>query len=203
MINLLPPETARQIHASRHNNLLLRYLIGLFIALGLIIFVYATTFILMKTTEQSSVSSSSENKQKIAQNKETEDRAKAYTSNLKIAKALFDSELSHTTALNKIASALPTGTMIQALDLSASTVGSPITLSVQAKTKADALAVKTSFEKAKIASDITISSLAEQNADAPATDGESAQPTAYPVLISLNVTFDKSIFNTDNEDTDE
>lgn len=204
MINLLPPETAKQIHASRHNNLLLRYLTGLLIVLGLIVCVYAATFVLMRTTEQASTESSQENKQKIAQHKATEQQAKAYMSNLKTAKSLFDSQLSYTAALSRISSALPAGTILQGLDLSPDTVGEPVSLAVQAKSKSDALAVKTSLEKAEIAHDITIASLTDQ-ADAPQTGDEQSAAAAspYPVQISLNLTFSDTIFSPLEEAQDE
>ena len=192
MINLLPPTATKQLRASRHNTALLRYLIGMGIALGLTLMIYLVTYGLMKRTELQSQSSSTESKQKIAQFKDTEARAKAYTSNLQVAKAIFNSEHSYTTALHKIANALPKGSVIESLDLNPTMVGQPITLSVSATTKEIALSVKEALEKANIASNITISSFQEQTA--AGQDQANSSPSAYPIQISLNLTFDKSIF---------
>lgn len=192
MINLLPPEAAKQLQASRHNNILLRYLVGMIITLGLIVMVYLGFYLMMKSTERDSTSQSQENRQKIAYFKNTKTNAKAYTDNLKIAKAIFGSEYSYPNALAKIAAALPAGTVLESLDLNPTMTGQPITLTVAAKTKEQALSVKESFETAKIATGITISSLQEQSAN-PAP-GQPAVSQDYPVQISLNLTFDKAIF---------
>lgn len=158
------------------------------VALGLTLTVYTITFILMKRTELQSLSASTESKQKIARFKDTEARAKSYTEDLKIAKSIFSSELSYTTALHKIAGALPQGSVVEALDLNPATISAPVSLAVSAKNKDIALSVKESLEKAKVASNITISSLQEEQAAQGQTSGD------YPIQISLNLTFSKSIF---------
>lgn len=195
MINLLPPAATKDLRASRHNNILMRYLTGSTIALGLIVVVYLGTYLMMRAAAQNNLSNSLENKQKIAHFKDTEVKAKAYTENLKIAKAIFGGELSYTGALHKIANALPPGTILETLDLSPATTGQPITLSIAAKTKENALSVKQTFEQAKIASNITISTLQEA---APSADSSKQSP--YPIQISLNLTLDKSIFAVGDKD---
>lgn len=194
MINLLPPVAAKELRASRHNNILLRYLVGSIIVLGLVAMVYIGTYIMMRSSAESSMSASSENKQKITRFKDTEAKAKAYTENLKIAKAIFGSELSYTSALHKIANALPPGTVLETLDLNPTVVGQPITLAVAAKTKDSALMIKQTLEDAKIARNITISTL-QETSSVP-----SAATSAYPVQISLNLTLDKSIFTPGEKD---
>ena len=148
----------------------------------------------MRTAAQDSITASAESKQRIARFKDTEAKAKAYTENLKIAKSIFGSELSYTSALHKIASALPPGTVLETLDLGPTTAGQPITLAVSAKTKNDALMVKQTLERAKIANNITISTLQETGTSSTAT------PSDYPIQISLNLTFDKSIFKAGGKD---
>lgn len=201
MINLLPPESAKQLRAARHNALLMKYIIGLSITLGLIVLVYALTFVLMKSTEISSNASSETSKQKIATYNKAAAEAKTHTQNLRMAKSIFDSELSYTNALHKIASALPAGTVLQTLNLSASTTSTPTTLTILAKTKQDALNVKSAFESRKVATAITIASLTESD---PADKSDQQAPANsaqdYPVSLSLNLTFDKSIFAPESHD---
>lgn len=199
MINLLPPDSAKQLRAARHNATLLRFVIANGIVLGLIFVVYIITFGLMKATELSSVASSTENQQRIADFQKTEQTAKTYTENLKLAKTIFDSELSHTTALRKIASALPNGTVLTALTLDSTTTGQPTTLLVLAKNQAAALAVKQSLETAKVAKDITIANISTETTTSTTED---APPSEYPVSISLNLTYDPSIFK-QSESNDE
>lgn len=193
MINLLPPESAKQLRAARHNTLLLKYVIGLGVTLGLILLVYGMTFILMKSTELANTASSVASKQKIASYNQAASEAKAYTANLGMAKSIFDTEISYTTALHKIAAALPSGTVVNTLNLSPSTIGTPTTLTLLAKTKQDALNVKPALESHKVADNITIASLNEGK-----SSGQTATPTVsdetYPVTLNLNLTFDKAIF---------
>lgn len=196
MINLLPPESIKQLHAARHNTLLLTYVIGLGVTLGLIIVVYGLTFVLMKSTEIASDASSRESKQKIASYNKAASEAKSHAANLKTAKSIFDSELSYTTALHKIASTLPSGTVLQSLNLSPATTSAPSTVTVLAKTKQDALNVKSALETKKIASDITIASLNEGSVSGGNQQAAAsiAADQTYPVNLSLNLKFDKSIF---------
>lgn len=196
MINLLPPDSSRQLRAARHNNILLLFIIGGGVTIALIALVYVATFALMKSTELSSTASSEESKGRITKFNQVEAQAKEYSNNLKLAKTIFDSELSYTTALRKISSALPAGTVLQTLDLNPTTTTQPLTISVLAKTPADAFKVKDSLEKAGVASGITIASISSGEA-AP---GEQAATTSdYPVSLSLNLTFDKSIFETEKQ----
>lgn len=203
MINLLPPESSKQLRAARHNTLLMQYVIGLGITLGLIILAYGSTFILMKSAELASSASSESSKKKIATYKKAEADAKSHMENLRMAKSIFDSELSYTAALHKIASAMPAGTVVESLNLSSSTAAQPTTLTILAKTKQDALNVKSALETHKIASDITIASLNEGGGSGSSTQQGANTATTdqnYPVNLSLNVKFDKSIFTP--EDTD-
>lgn len=199
MINLLPPDSTKEIRAARHNVMLLRFVIANGIVLGLIVIVYVVAFGFMKATEMSSNDSSSENQQRIAELDETAKTAKAYTTNLGLAKSIFDSELSHTAALQKIAAALPEGTVISSLTLDASMVNQPTSLLVLAKSQAAALAVRGNFEREEIASDITIANITTESA-APT---EGAAPSPYPVSINLNLTFNPTVFKHEVEAEDE
>lgn len=199
MINLLPPESTHQLRAARHNNILLLFIIGGGVTIGLIVLVYGVTFALMKSTELSNSASSEESKLRIAKFNQVEAQAKEYANNLKLAKTIFDSELSYTTALRKVSSALPAGTVLQSLDLSPTTTSQPITISILAKTPANALQVKESFEKAGIAKDITIASISS-GTDASGTQSADAPPSDYPVSLNLNLAFDKSIFTEEKQD---
>lgn len=201
MINLLPPNSAKELRAARHNVALLHVAVGAGITLVLIALVYAATFVLMKSSEMSSVTSSQENQQKIARFNKIEAQAKEYTASLQLAKSLFGSETSYPTALHKIASAMPPGTVLQSLNLAPTLVGTPTTLSVLAKNKDAALAVKSKFETAGIAKDITIASITEGGNSGAGGSAQQAVATAdYPVVLGLNLTFQPSIF-TESEDT--
>lgn len=195
MINLLPPDSARQLRAARHNSILIRYVAGGGIVLGLIVLVYLSAFALLKTTEASNTNSSEENQQKIDEYSDVAATAKEYRDNIQRARTILDAEISYTTALANIASSLPNDTVISSLALTPEGVGQPITLTVQAKSQQAALAVKEQLEKNNIARDITISSLSRQ-----AATGEGAGAAEeYPFSINLNLTLQDTIFAQEEE----
>lgn len=195
MINLLPPDSARQLRAARHNSILIRYVIGAGIVLGVIVLVYATAFALFKATETTNVTSSEENQQKINAYSEEAKAAKEYRDNLQRAKTILDNEVSYTTALSRIATSLPEGTVVSSLVLTPDTIGAPTTLTVEAKTQEAALAVKNEFEKNKIANNISISSLSR--ASSGGESGEGSAPSEYPYQINLNLTLLDTIFDSE------
>ena len=199
MINLLPPDSIHELRAARHNNILLLFIVGGGVTIGLIVLVYGATFALMKATELSNSASSEESKQRILKFNQVEAQAKEYANNLKLAKTIFENELSYTTALRKISSALPAGTVLQSLDLSPTTTSQPVTVSILAKTPASALQVKESFEKAGIAKNITIVSIAS-GADAASAQSAGAASSDYPVALNLNLAFEQSIFAEEKKD---
>lgn len=199
MINLLPPDSARQLRAARHNSILIRYAIGAAIILCLIVLVYVTAYILFKTTESSNAAASEENQAKISAYSETAAAAKKYQSNLQRAKNIFDNEISYPTALARISAGLPEGTVLSSLTLSPETVNQPITLTIEAKTQEAALDVKDKFERNNIATDISISSLSRQTTNATT---EGAQTSEYPYTINLNLTLQDAILKPTEEKTD-
>lgn len=195
MINLLPPDSARQLRAARHNSILIRYVIGAGIVLGVIVLVYTTAFALFKATETTNATSSEENQQKINAYSEEAKAAKEYRDNLQRAKTILDNEVSYTTALSRIATSLPEGTVVSSLVLTPDTIGAPTTLTVEAKTQEAALAVKNEFEKNKIANNISISSLSR--ASSGGESGEGSAPSEYPYQINLNLTLLDTIFDSE------
>ena len=191
MINLLPQSNLRELRAARHNSVLLSYTIAAAIIAVIILFVYVTMFVLMRSTENTNTELSTQSQRKIAQLRAVETETKAYSANLKLAKSLFASRASYTSALHNLAQALPKGVVVQSLDLNPETIGQPTTLAFLATSTPVALEIKQSLEDAGLASDITISSLAE--------GGESANP-AYPVDITLNLTLQPALYTPEESD---
>lgn len=190
MINLLPPTNLRELRAGRHNSVLLSYTIAAAVIVGVIIFVYLSMFVLLRSTESTNTELSDTSRQKIAQLKTVEQQTKTYTANLKLAKSLFNNRASYTKALHAVAVALPAGTVAQSLDLNPETIGQPTSLTFLAKSTEQALAIKQQLESSQVATAITIASLTENN-----SEGGDA---AYPVSLTLNLTLNPSIFTTED-----
>ena len=126
MINLLPQDEKRQIIAGQTNRLLARYcVISLALAALLFIYIGISYFILMKSKSDAE-KTIAESNQQLSQYKEVQQQAKQFSDNLKVAKSI-----------------------LQSLDLDATTFGKPISLTTKGKSYSDALDLKTALENKK------------------------------------------------------
>jgi Tfp pilus assembly protein PilN len=180
MINLLPSENKRELIAARTNTLLVRYnvfMIGavvfLFIAIG-VVYVYLGN---AKATAEKTIA---ENQSKVIGFKDVEEQATEFRQNLTIAKQILDREVNYTHVILRIAKLLPSGTVLSGLSLDSATFGTQTTLVAKAKSYEQAIALKDSFSKSDLFSDVHFQSITT-------TEGASA----YPLTVTLNVTFKK------------
>lgn len=180
MINLLPPEQKRQIKTARTNVILLRYNIiaacaGIFVALGVVI-VY---FVLMGV-RASAQETQQENQAKVAGYAQVEKEAQEFKSNLATAKSILSGNINYSNVITKISSTIPKGVVIDQLSLDATTFGSPTSLQAKAKSYDRVLALKESFQKSSLFSDVHFESVSSTD------DGGD-----YPVQVVLGLTINK------------
>lgn len=182
MINLLPPEEKRQLHAARSNALLLRYNIFLLGAVAFMGLAVGITFIYLTTTKASAEQTIRDNTTKVSRYATTEKEAETFRKNLATAKQILAGEVAYSKIVLDIAHLLPGGTVLQNLNLDASTFGTETLLIAQAKNYDAAIALKNSFQKSPLFSDVHFQSIA-------ANTGEAA--SEYPITVNLSVTFKK------------
>lgn len=190
MINLLPPEKRRELHAARQNNLLVRYVFATLITLILVVLIHVGTFALLKSTEISGKNASRENQDKVAAHKKTERVAKEYAANLATAKQIFSKRVPYTDAVINLAAQLPEGIVLDTISLDEGVVGKKDILSARAKSYESALALKDMFNASTIAKDVSIISIGREDA----SSGESATDAIgsnadYPFSVTMNITF--------------
>lgn len=181
MINLLPPEEKRQIRAARSNTLLIRYnvLMG-----GVAIFTavaIGAVFFYLNTTKTGAQATIDDNKLKASSYAEVEKNATEFRSNLATAKQILDREVTYTKVILDIAHALPSGTVLESLNLDASTFGTPTVLVAKARGYNEAIALKDAFQKSPVFSDVHFESIV-------VTEGDTG---GYPITANLNVTIKK------------
>lgn len=179
MINLLPRETKRELQAARSNTLLLRYNIFLLGALAFMLLSLVVVFIYLNTTKASAEQVINENKAKVEGFASVEAQANEFNTNLKTAKQILDQEVNYSKVALQIAALMPSGTVLDTLSLDSAAFGSPMALNAKTKNYNRALALKDSFQKSDIFSDVHFKSISES--------GESG----YPISVSLNVTIKK------------
>lgn len=182
-MNLLPKEEKRQLQAARSNTLLLRYNIFL---LGVIVFLgvgTGITFVYLNTTQTNAENQISENKSKVSDYAAVESQANEFRSNLTTAKQILDREVAYTKVILEISGALPSGIVLENLNLDSQTFGTETVLVAHAKDYSRALALKDAFGKSPLFSNVHFVSITS-------SDGGSANP-GYPITVNLGVTIKK------------
>ena len=180
MINLLPPETKRELRAARSNTLLVRYNFFLLGALVFMMVVIGIVYVYLTNTKANAELTINENKAKVAGYATVEAQAKEFRTNLQTAKQILDQEINYTKVVLEFAALMPPGTILETLTLDSATFGTPTTLNAKAKDYASALALKDSFQKSELFTNVHFQSIAGGGADA-----------GYPISVSLNVTIKK------------
>lgn len=180
MINLLPPEDKRQLKASRANSLLLRYNVFLLGALGFLCLAIGVTYFYLTSTKANAEQQISDNRARASDYTAVAKEAARLRDNLATAKQILDKEVTYSKALLAIAQLVPSGVVLQNLDLDAQTFGTPTTLVAEAKSVDAAVQLKDSFQNSPLFSDVHFASIT----NSPSSD-------AYPVTVSLNVTISK------------
>jgi hypothetical protein len=183
MINLLPADYLRQLRAARTNVLLLRYSIGLIlVAISLALATLAVFMLLgsLKTAAQNTIAS---NQAKVGNFTSVQSQADAYRQDLSDAKLLLDNEILYSKIYLEIARIMPAGTALQSLDLNPSNIGTPLSLPVKIVGERQATSLLSAFRSSAI-----FSKSASYGALTPNMGTDS---TAYPYIITINVTIDK------------
>ncbi|HET6746873.1 MAG TPA: PilN domain-containing protein [Candidatus Saccharimonadales bacterium] len=182
MINLLPAEEKRQLRAARTNTLLIRYNIALLCAGVFLSIALGVVYVYLGTAKANSEQIISDNKAKASGYAAVESEANIFRSNLAIAKQILENEVTYSKVILAIANLLPPGTTLDKLSLDSSTFGTPTTLSAQAKSYENALALKDAFQKSSLFSDVHFQSI---------TSNVGTQSGAYPYTVNLDVTIKK------------
>lgn len=184
MINLLPFEEKRQIQAARTNVLLLRYVLltlGAMATTGLMV---GAGFVIMSTSKAEAENKIALNASKASSYSTVQTQAQAFRTNLSTAKTILDKEVNYTKVVLAIAQTLPDNVILDNLDLDAKTFGTPFVLSAKAKSYDDGLQLKSTLEKSKIFSNVSLQGM---------TNAASSGGDGYPVSVQLNVTINKQV----------
>lgn len=185
MINLLPQENKRTISAARSNTLLIRYNIATIAVICFMVAAFGFVYFYLNASKSSAENTMAANQQKEASYGQVSQQANEFRTNLSTAKRIFGSQVDYSTLLTQIAAATPSGVILQALSLDASTFGKPTTLMAYAKTTNDALALKDSYAaQTDLFSDVSIANVGLSGGDS----GSSSANPDYPVIVTLNLT---------------
>ena len=168
MINLLPPEQKKQIRAGQSNVLLFRYCIASLILAVVLGAIVTITYFTMQKSKQTAETALEEGQLKNAQHMSVQQAATEFSNNLAIAKTVLDKEIRYTSVAIKIAQVLPSGVVLDSLQLDAQVFGKPIVLSARGRSYDDAIRLKTAFEQSPLFQDphlLSVSQSSEEGGD--------------------------------------
>ena len=188
MINLLPKNRIKQLHAAQQNTLLLRYVLAATATLGLVIAIHIATFALLKTAEHAHIATSQENQKEVKLYDEVRKNSEEYVANLKTARAIFNNKAAYPDAVITLANQLPEGIVLRSVSLDKALINEPTTLTADAKSYDAAIALKERLENSDIAKDVTIASTNNNSLANP-----EAEALEYPFTVVLNLTYTEAL----------
>ncbi len=182
MINLLPDDAKREIHAARTNVTLVKYIVVLGLGVIFLCLISITVYFVLVSTRASAEAIVAENMSKTTAYSSVQAQANALRSSLASAKTILDKEVAYTKILTGITKVMPAGVVLDTLSLSPATLGVPITIQAYAKTTSDALALKDNFQRTPLFSSVALLSL---------ENSTQSQAGGYPITISLSLIINK------------
>jgi Tfp pilus assembly protein PilN len=183
MINMLPPNTKKELRAARTNVTLLKYLFVLILAVAFLgsatygVHIYfndaaakAEELIKLQSTNTAN------------QSQPIELEAQVLRNNLLNAKNILDSGINYSDILLAIAKQLPDGVIIKEISLNSENLNQPIQLNIFATSTEAALKTESSFgERPEIFSSISLQSLSSSTSSDP----------QYPVSAAITFTINR------------
>jgi Tfp pilus assembly protein PilN len=193
MINLLPPETQRQIRAGRMNVTLSRYIVLISGTALLLAFVFAVGFWATLNDKQLADASKQETDKAAQQYANTRKEAEGFAKDLSVAKTILGSNVSFSDLVLNIAGIIPTGVVLNNLSLgttqsASASANQPLDLSGRAVSYDRTIALKNSLEGSPIFENVVITNVTQTD-----TSGSASSPLAlrYPFSITLKAQFSK------------
>ena len=190
MINLLNPTDVSELRAARINVRLRRLTLLTFIGIGAICAIYAYGFYSADKSYVDAIAKSSATDASLTGYADIKNQAKQYRTNLTIAKKILGSEVTFSSFVTELSSALPPNTILESLSLSTKSIGTlsgkPITTELVAKAKGynDVIALKTSLEKkTNLFSAVRISSTSLANL----SSSVDSLTKIYPYTVTFSV----------------
>lgn len=189
MINLLPKAEYANLHATRHNVLLIRFIIALLFTFISTIIVMLGAFFLIHNQESAAKSAQTDSEEKIRKYNKAEQESKEFVNNLKIANQILAKNVSYTTMLANIAQALPDNTSVDALTLNPDIINKPTQLIVHAKSYQDGLLVKDTLNNSGIVKDASLLGITQETKGGD-TAGQPPVPASdFPYTVTVHLTF--------------
>ena len=187
MINLLPPQTKKELRSARLNVILLRYCIFLVICVVFLVGIFGVGFYITDIDAQAAQKKRAESQRKINQYSKVKAEAEAFSGNLANAKTILSSEVVFSKLITDIAGVLPSGAILGSLNLTSNTLGAPISLQAKVTTNAKAIELKDKLEASTLFEKVSIVSIQVSEV----SDSGNSLDRSHPVGVTLNAVLSK------------
>ena len=139
-------------------------------------------YLVLNTTRDSAQEKVADNDTQVGEYRAVRDEAERFRSDLATAKNILDNEITYSKLIYKIADAVPSGVVLDSLELDSAKLGSSATMSASATDYSAAVALKEAFIRDNaLFTDVSFETISNG-------DGGS---TRYPIKVSLSVTIRK------------
>jgi Tfp pilus assembly protein PilN len=173
MINLLPPNTKKELRSAHTNAILVKYMTFTVIAIVMMAAAYGVSYMILRDSRETA-------SLQIENYDAAEKDLTAIESNILMAKDILDREIRYSDVITELAALIPKNVVLDKLVVDRDSVSSPITLQLNAKSKNDLTSVQGNFLSSKIFTNFSI---------APETT--KSESSEYPVAIKITVTIKK------------
>lgn len=165
MLNLLPKTEKKQLQAARANLILLRYTFVLLLAFGFSLSILAGSYFLLTMTKTSAEQLIEANDTKATAFADTQAEISQLSNNLSSARTLLDQQAAYSKALILIGKALPSGAVIEELELEAANFnGTPVAVTVHATSSDVATQIRQRFASTAGLTNVNLASVSEDDA---------------------------------------
>ncbi|TAL14162.1 hypothetical protein EPN95_04115 [Patescibacteria group bacterium] len=183
MINLLSEEAKKELRAARSNVTLLNYMLVLGLGVIFLGIISAGVYVVLLGTKTDAENLISASQAKSSAYASVEAQGASLRATLSSAKTILDQETLYTKVITNIAGAMPTGVILDSINLNPALFGAPVTLQFYTKTTQEALTLKDSLAKSAMFSNINFLSLSNAN----------SRSSDYPISVSLSLVINKGV----------
>lgn len=181
MINLLPDDYKKELRAARANVVLLRYNIFTLIAVGFLVLSCVVIYLLINENKRTAEEANIANVAKASSYASTRSQAEEYRKNLAITKQILNNEVNYTDVIFAITSLLPSGVVLDGVNLNASDFGNQTNFAAHAKNYDAVAKLKQNFQNSKLFTNVFFQTI---NAAETGSD-------AYPISVNISVKINK------------
>jgi Tfp pilus assembly protein PilN len=183
MINLLPDDYKKELRAARTNVMLFRYNIMTLAAIGFLVLSCGIFYVILTENKRSAEESNSANIAKANSYQDTKKQADEYRTNLLTAKQILANEVNYTDVIFGVTQLLPTGVVLDNLNLNSKDFGNQTIIAAHAKSYEAATKLKQNFENSKLFSNVYFQTINNSAGDSTNKD--------YPISVNVSVKINK------------